>query len=81
MKKAWQNLITLYQFNRGKAMKIVPIKTVKNKNEARLMAVDWQVWASEQSMSYSELSEWNDFFTELARKFNLIREFKENGII
>jgi hypothetical protein len=51
------------------------------KDEARQYAIDWQNWASEQSLSYGELAEWQHIFAELAEKFDLVEEFKENGII
>jgi hypothetical protein len=53
----------------------------KTQEEARQYAIDWQQWASEQSLSYLELAKWGDQFTELAEKFDLTDEFKENGII
>lgn len=62
-------------------MKIKAITAVKSADEARQLAIDWQAWASEQSLSYSELSEWQGFFETLAKKFDLTDEFKENGII
>lgn len=62
-------------------MKIVAIPSIKSAEQARDMAIDWQAWASEQSLSYSELAEWQGFFETLAKKFNLTDEFKENGII
>ena len=48
---------------------------------ARNYAIDYQQWASEQSLSYSELADWTDHLYQLAKKYNLVREFKENGII
>lgn len=56
-------------------------KTVKTKEEARDQAINWQQWVSEQDLSYGELSEWQAYFEELAYKFNLTVEFKENCII
>lgn len=53
----------------------------KTKDEARQKAIDWQIWQSEQSLSYSELIEWSDYFYKLGKRFGLLREFKENGII
>ena len=52
-----------------------------NKEQARDKAIEWQNWQYSKSLSYSELIEWNDYFTVLAKKYGLIREFKENGII
>lgn len=54
---------------------------VKTKEEARQIAIDWQDWASKQNMDFLELSHWLYYLEKLAKKFNLIREFKENGII
>lgn len=56
-------------------------KNIKTKEEARQMAIDWQGWQSKQSLSYSEVSQWQSYFETLAKKFNLVEEFKENGII
>jgi len=53
----------------------------KTQAEARQYAIDWQNWASGQYLSYSELAEWQAIFSALAKKHNLIDEFKENGII
>ena len=49
--------------------------------EARQQAIDWQVWQATQSLSYGELLEWTLHFQDVAEKFNLTDEFKENGII
>ena len=51
------------------------------RDEAEQHAKDWQQWASEQQLSYYELAEWQAHFTMLARKFNLVEDFEENGII
>ena len=56
-------------------------RTPTTQAEARQYAIDWQNWVSTQSLSYGELSEWFSIFVELAQKFNLTEEFKENGII
>ncbi len=56
-------------------------KTINTQDEAREYAKDWQTWQSEQSLSYGELAEWQDVFTKLADRFDLVEEFKENGII
>jgi hypothetical protein len=54
---------------------------IKTREQARQKAIDWQIWAAERSMSYADLIKWNEYFTELAKKFRLKTEFKENGII
>lgn len=58
-----------------------PIAEVASADEAQQIAIDWQNWQAEQSLSYGELAEFQTYFTELAEKFNLVDEFKENGII
>ena len=55
-------------------------KIIKTKEEARQYAIDWQSGISEVSLSYGELAEWGEVFTELGKKFDLTEEFRENGI-
>ena len=62
-------------------MKVPFVNEVKNEDEARQIAIDWQDWQSEQSLSYEELSVWQSYFEKLASTFNLTEEFRENGII
>jgi hypothetical protein len=62
-------------------MELPNIKTIKAKADARQLAVDWQDWASEQSLSYGELSDWQTLFEALGKRFNLTDEFRENGVI
>lgn len=57
------------------------ITKIKSKTEAREIAIEWQRWQSEKSMSYSEMLKWQNYFETLAKKFNLKKEFKENCII
>lgn len=57
-------------------------QTITTAAEARQHAIDWQVWASEQDLSYLELSQWGSYFQELAERFPELKdEFAENGII
>jgi hypothetical protein len=53
----------------------------KDKSEARQQAIDWQVWQATQALSYGELFEWTLHFQDVAEEFDLVAEFKENGII
>ncbi len=62
-------------------MKIEELKQIDNAAAAQQAAIDWQVWAGEQSLSYGELADWAGAFEELAEKYNLTDEFRENGII
>ena len=53
-------------------------ETVKN------FVIDWQDWASQQSLSYRELAEWTGAIEQLAKATGseeLIEELKENGVI
>lgn len=61
---------------------IIPnINTVGSASEARELAIQWQHWQAEQSLSYSELADYQAYFMRIANKFNLTEEFKENSII
>ena len=51
------------------------------KAAAREQAMDWLEWQSEQNLSYGELANWMAHFERLARRFGLVREFRENAII
>lgn len=58
------------------------IDTVRN------FAIDWQDWASQQDMSYAELTEWTSAIEQLAvlaqgnkKDGELIEELKENGVL
>lgn len=56
-------------------------RKITTKEEARQYATDWQQWASEQNLSYGELADWQQELIVIGRKFGLLREFTENGII
>ena len=62
-------------------MQVPMIDSVKTAEEARQLAIDWQNWQSEQSLTISELASWTTYFEALAQKFNLTDEFAENGIV
>lgn len=57
------------------------ISSIKTKGEAQDEAVEWQMWMSQQNLSYGELSEYQTYFKKLAIKFKLQEEFEENGIL
>lgn len=44
-------------------------------------AIEYQHNASEKHYYYSELYEIQDYFYKLAKRYGLIKEFSENGII
>jgi hypothetical protein len=57
-------------------------QTIHNADDARQAAIDWQSWASEQSLSYGEIVEWQSYFAGLAELYpELKEEFIENAII
>lgn len=56
-------------------------KYEKQKEAARARAIEWQLTASERADSYSELYEAQRKHEKAARRFGLVREFRENGII
>ena len=62
-------------------MKIEDIKNIKTQAEAKQFAIDWQSWSEGQRFYWSELAEWGSVFEKLAKKFDLVEEFKEEGII
>lgn len=66
---------------KNKTFKLPEVDAVKTKEEAHDLAVSWQLWQSEQSMSLNELIVYQDYFEKLAKKFGLVEEFVENAII
>lgn len=56
-------------------------KTYKEKQESlRQLAIDFQL-SNANFLSYGELAEIHFFFKHNARRYGLLKEFKENGII
>lgn len=53
----------------------------KRKERAREKAVQWQLEFSNRNYSYGELAFFQDYFTGLAKRYGLVEEFRENGII
>ena len=53
----------------------------KGKERARNKAIRFQRSLDEYCLSWSELAEWQDYFYKLARRYGLVKEFKENAII
>lgn len=52
---------------------------VNTREGAIQLAVQWQ--HSEGPHTWSETAQWGDLFAELATKFDLTAEFKENGLL
>ena len=53
----------------------------ENKATARQKAIDWQNEQAKKSCSYAEMIEQAEYFQKIAKKYGLIKEFKENCII
>lgn len=53
----------------------------EHKEEARNKAIDWQCDFENQNYSYGDLAEWDDYFYRLGKRYGLLTEFRENGII
>ena len=51
------------------------------KENARQKAMDWQTEYYNNNYSYGELIAFAEYFTKLAKRYGLITEFRENGII
>ena len=53
----------------------------ERKAKAREEAIHWQKDFANHNYSYSELADWTSYFENLAKRYGLTREFRENGII
>ena len=53
----------------------------RRKEQARQAAKDWQATFGDTSHSYAELAEDAARFERLGRRYGLLQEFRENGII
>ena len=51
------------------------------KAQAQQKAIDYQLYASDNNLSYAEIAEQGEYFYKLAKRYGLVKEFKENGII
>lgn len=51
------------------------------KGKARQEAIDWQLTFAENVYSWGEISYWNNYFYKLGKRYGLLKEFEENGII
>lgn len=51
------------------------------KNKIRDLSADWQSDFGNNNYSWLELFQWQEFFNTKAKRYGLVREFRENGII
>lgn len=58
------------------------MKTYKErKEEIRDEAIDFQFEFEENNYSYGELAWYTRYFTIMGKRYGLLKEFRENGII
>ncbi len=53
----------------------------KAKERARDKAIEWQLDFENHNYSYGELAYYGNYFEGLAKRYGLVKEFRENGII
>lgn len=53
----------------------------ERKEKARNEAIEWQNDFANHNYYWSELAEFSAHFETLGRRYGLLREFRENGII
>ena len=51
------------------------------KNEIRDEAIFWQIDEFSSIKSYEEVAEKHAYFEKMGRRYGLLKEFRENGII
>ena len=51
------------------------------KERAKQKAVDWQLKFSDNVYYLSDLADFSAHFEKLGKRYGLVKEFKENGII
>ena len=56
-------------------------KYQKNKEKTRQEAIEWQLNFEKHNYSWGDLAIWENHFYNKARRYGLVKEFKENGII
>lgn len=60
---------------------IPEVSKVRDAGHATEIAIDYQMYAGEHSLSYGELIYFTNRLEAIAEKFGLTDEFKENGVI
>lgn len=53
----------------------------EKKADVREKAINFQQAFSEYDFSYSEIIEYQDYFQKQGKRYGLLKEFRENGII
>lgn len=55
-------------------------RLINTREEARDAAIDWQFRFEELVLSWQDVAEWGQFWSEVGEMFDLTDEFRENGI-
>ena len=53
----------------------------REKERVRDKAIEWQTDFGNHNYSYEELAAWNGYFEKLGKRYGLLAEFRENGVI
>lgn len=53
----------------------------EKKEETRQKAIEWQNTFFERNDSYNQIFTWQQYFEKNGKKYGLLKEFKENGIL
>lgn len=53
----------------------------ERKEEVRQEAIKWQSKLSHYAYSYGDLVYWGNYFEKQGKRYGLLKEFKENGIL
>lgn len=56
-------------------------QTIKTKQQAREWAISIQTQISQEALSWGEIHEIQDELRKIGKRFGLIKEFKENGLL
>ena len=56
-------------------------KYMEKKEAARNEAINWQITTANNDMSWLELANYQAHLLNIGRRYGLIREFHENGVI
>jgi len=81
MKKSELRRIVKEEIQKFSLNEAFNLKNPKTADEAREQAMDWQSEFSNKSTSWEDVIKAANHFEKMAKKFNLTKEFRENGII
>lgn len=56
-------------------------KYLENKARIRQEAIEYQLSFDQNNYSYGELAIYEEYFYRMGKRYGLLREFRENGIV